>query len=189
MAVAARPDEERNLRMQKPMNDIQPEALIEKMTHDLKALIGERGLHDPVIAGVHTGGVWVAQRLHRMLEVREPLSTLDINFYRDDFSRIGLYPQVKPSAMHSEVSDRHVILVDDVLHTGRTVCAALNEILDYGRAASVVLAVLIDRGGREMPVGADVCGATVALEPGRQIKLRGPDPLSVEILPPGDGRK
>ena len=166
------------------MNDIQPEALIEQMARDLRALIAERGLDDPVIAGVHTGGVWVAERLHRLLGARERLSTLDINFYRDDFSRIGLYPRVRPSAIHTDLTDRHVILVDDVLHTGRTVCAALNELFDYGRAAAVVLAVLIDRGGREMPVCADVCGAAVTPEPGRQIKLRGPDPLRVEMLSP-----
>lgn len=166
------------------MNDIQPEALIEQMARDLRALTDGRGLDDPVIAGVHTGGVWVAERLHQLLGAREPLSTLDINFYRDDFSRIGLYPRVKPSAIRTDLTDRHVILVDDVLHTGRTVCAALNELLDYGRAAAVVLAVLIDRGGREMPVCADVCGAAVTLPPGRQIKLRGPDPLRIETLSP-----
>ncbi len=164
------------------MNEIQPETLIARMADELKALIRSRGLRDPIIIGVHTGGEWVAERLHRALDVGTPLGVLDINFYRDDFSRVGLNPRVRPSAITSDVNDRHVILVDDVLHTGRTVCAALNELADYGRAAAVVLAVLIDRGGREMPVCPDVCGATVALEANQQIKLRGRDPLSVEIL-------
>ena len=164
------------------MNEIQPQPLIARMAEDLKALIHARGLRDPIIIGVHTGGAWVAERLHRMLGVGTPLGMLDINFYRDDFSRVGLTPRVRPSAIATDINDKHVILVDDVLHTGRTVCAALNELADYGRAAAVVLAVLIDRGGREMPVCPDVCGTTVALAPNRQIKLRGGDPLAIEIL-------
>ena len=164
------------------MNEILPEPLIARMADELKALIRSRNLDDPIVVGVRTGGEWVAERLHRLLGVGAPLGVLDINFYRDDFSRIGLYPRVRPSALASDINDRHVILVDDVLHTGRTVCAALNELADYGRAATIVLAVLIDRGGREMPVCPDVCGAAVTLDRGRQIKLRGRDPLSVEIL-------
>ena len=164
------------------MNEIQPQALIARMAEDLKTLIDARGLRDPIIIGVHTGGAWIAERLHRILGADTPLGTLDINFYRDDFSRVGLHPRVRPSAIATDVTDKHVILVDDVLHTGRTVCAALNELADYGRAAAVVLAVLIDRGGREMPVCPDVCGTRVALGPNRQIKLRGGDPLAVEIL-------
>ena len=164
------------------MSEIRPESLIARMADELKTLIRSRDLRDPIIVGVRTGGEWVAERLHRLLGVGTPLGVLDINFYRDDFSRVGLYPRVRPSELATDVNDKHVILVDDVLHTGRTVCAALNELADYGRAAAVVLAVLIDRGGREMPVRPDVCGAVVTLERGQQIKLRGRDPLSVEIL-------
>lgn len=155
------------------------------MADDLEKLIAARGLRNPVVVGVHTGGEWIAARLHETLGVETPLSTLDINFYRDDFSRIGLHPRVRPSAIRSEINNNPVILVDDVLHTGRTICAALNELADYGRASSVVLAVLLDRNGREMPIHPDVRGASVALEADQQIKLRGPEPLSIEILKPG----
>lgn len=155
------------------------EALIDKMSTDLRSLIAERELDNPVMIGIHTGGVWIAQRLHRQLGIAEPLGTLDISFYRDDFSRIGMNPQVRPSRLPFAVDDRDIILVDDVLYTGRTVRAALNEIFDYGRPRQVVLAALIDRGGRELPIAADVVGARLALAPGEQIKLTGPEPLTL----------
>lgn len=155
------------------------EALIDKMSTDLRSLIAERELDNPVMIGIHTGGVWIAQRLHRQLSIAEPLGTLDISFYRDDFSRIGMNPQVRPSRLPFAVNDRDIILVDDVLYTGRTVRAALNEIFDYGRPRQVVLAALIDRGGRELPIAADVVGARLALAPGEQIKLTGPEPLTL----------
>ncbi len=86
-----------------------------------------------VIVGIHTGGVWVAERLHILLKCTQPLGTLDISFYRDDFSRIGLHPQVKPSNLPFDLEGRDILLVDDVLHSGRTVRAAMNELFDYGR--------------------------------------------------------
>ncbi len=108
--------------------------------------------------GIYTGGVWIAQRLHQLLRLECPLGTLDISFYRDDFTRVGMNPQVKPSLLPVSIEDRHVILVDDILNTGRTIRAALNELFDYGRPASILLAVLVDRGGRELPIQADVVG-------------------------------
>jgi pyrimidine operon attenuation protein/uracil phosphoribosyltransferase len=125
----------------------------------------------PFMVGIHTGGVWVAEELHRRLGLEEPLGTLDISFYRDDFTRIGLNPQVRASNLPVDVEGRHIILVDDVLHTGRTIRAALNEIFDYGRPASVTLAVLIERDGRELPIEASVAGAHMALEAREQVKL------------------
>lgn len=127
--------------------------------------------HDPLMVGIHTGGVWVAERLHAALGLSEPLGTLDISFYRDDFTRVGMHPQVKTSHLPVNIDGRHVIVVDDVLHTGRTIRAALNEIFDYGRPASVILAVLIDRDGRELPIQPDVRGKTMHLRPGQHIKL------------------
>src|SRR3990172_1289698 len=112
------------------------------------------GPRRPAIVGIHTGGVWVARRLHKLLDLEDPLGSLDISFYRDDFTRIGVNPQVKASNLPIDIENRHVILVDDVLHTGRTIRAALNEIFDYGRPASVTLAVLIERDGRELPIAA-----------------------------------
>lgn len=157
------------------------DTLIDRMAAALPALLHKRGMQRPVMIGVHTGGAWVAERLHQRLALDEPLGTLDISFYRDDFSRIGMNPKVKPSQLPFDVNDRHVILVDDVLYTGRTARAALNEIFDWGRPASVLLAVLIDRDGRELPIAADVAGQQLRLSPGEQIKLQGPTPLSMVL--------
>ncbi|MCK4703923.1 MAG: bifunctional pyr operon transcriptional regulator/uracil phosphoribosyltransferase PyrR, partial [Gammaproteobacteria bacterium] len=105
----------------------------------------------------------------------------DISFYRDDFSRIGMNPQVKPSNLPSQIEDRHIILVDDVLHTGRTIRAAMNEIFDYGRPASITLVCLIERSGREIPIQADVVGQRVHLNNNQHIKLTGPEPLEFVV--------
>jgi pyrimidine operon attenuation protein/uracil phosphoribosyltransferase len=126
---------------------------------------------DSALVGIHTGGVWVAERLRQHLGGGIPLGTLDISFYRDDFSQVGLHPQVKPSDIPFDVEGRHIILVDDVLYTGRTVRAAMNELFDYGRPASIVLAVLVDRSGRELPISAQVIGETLPLGPHQHIRL------------------
>ena len=126
---------------------------------------------ETVIVGIHTGGVWVAERLHAQLDIATPLGVLDISFYRDDFSRIGLHPQVKPSNLPFNLEDRPMILVDDVLFTGRTVRAAMNELFDYGRPASIRLAVLVDRGGHELPIRPDFAGAVVEVPPQQNVTL------------------
>ena len=124
-----------------------------------------------VLVGIHTGGVWVAERLHAALGLKAPLGRLDVSFYRDDFSRSGLHPQIKSSDIPFEVNDRPIIIVDDVLYTGRTIRAAMNEIFDYGRPARVDLAVLIDRGGRELPICPRWTAQTLQVEPGRNLQL------------------
>jgi pyrimidine operon attenuation protein / uracil phosphoribosyltransferase len=126
---------------------------------------------DTVIVGIHTGGVWVAERLHGLLGCKLPLGTLDISFYRDDFSRIGLHPQVKPSNLPFDLEGRDILLVDDVLHSGRTVRAAMNELFDYGRPASIRLAVLVDRGGHELPIRPDFSGLTLSVPDHQNINL------------------
>lgn len=159
-------------------------------TYDIPALIGQmadrlrqlvRIDERTVMAGIHTGGVWVARALHEKLGISEPLGVLDISFYRDDFTRIGMNPQVKPSSLPFSLDDRHIILVDDVLHTGRTIRAAMNELFDYGRPASITLAVLVERSGRELPIEANVVGLSMPLGPEEHVKLSGPDPLSLEV--------
>jgi len=155
--------------------------LIEAMAGELRAALAARRRERPLMVGIHTGGVWVAERLHAALALPEPLGTLNINFYRDDFTRIGLHPRVLPSQLPCGVDDRHVVLVDDVLQTGRTVRAALNEIFDYGRPASVTLAVLVERDGREIPVQADVRGRALTLAPEEYLRLAGPDPLELVV--------
>lgn len=160
------------------------EILIENMANALRAMLAQRALSAPAMVGIHTGGVWIAQRLHASLGLQLPLGSLDISFYRDDFTRIGMNPQVRPSNLPFNVDNLDIILVDDVLYTGRTVRAALNEIFDYGRPASVTLAVLVERSGRELPVEARIVGAPIELRPGEHIKLTGPDPLAL-VIPPG----
>ena len=119
--------------------------------------------------------------MHNNLAISEPLGTLDISFYRDDFTRIGLDPKVQPSKLPSSTQDRHIILIDDVIKSGRTIRAALNELFDYGRPASVSLVALIDLGCRELPISADIIGSNLNLAPDQHIKLIGPEPLSLEI--------
>lgn len=155
--------------------------LLDTLERDLRTLIRERGLEDPAMIGIHTGGAWVAAELHRRLALREPLGTLDIAFYRDDFSTRSLHPQVRPSSLPFAVENRSVILVDDVIYSGRTIRAAMNEIFDYGRPRSIVLVALVDRGQRELPIAADVTGCRVSLQPGEQIKLLGPEPLQLTV--------
>lgn len=167
------------------MNDTNSiDELLEGMAAELRDLITSRGLKHPAMVGIHTGGVWVAERLHRLLGLSQPLGTLDISFYRDDFTRKGLNPLVRPSHLPFNVDEQNILLVDDVLHTGRTVRAAMNEIFDYGRPASIHLVVLAERPGRELPIEPVVCGRHFELAPGQHIKLSGPDPLRLEVLSP-----
>lgn len=119
------------------------------------------GLPRPVglsLIGVHSGGVWIAERLQKDLGLSEPMGTLSSAFHRDDYGRRGLPADIKSTNLPFDVNGADILLVDDILFTGRTVRAALNEIFDYGRPSRVRLAVLIDRGGRELPVAADFCG-------------------------------
>lgn len=158
-----------------------PEELLTQLAQKLQALLIDKAIVNPLMVGIHTGGVWVATALHQQLKLSEPLATLDISFYRDDFSRIGMNPKVKPSNLPPDVDDRDIILVDDVLHTGRTIRAAMNELFDYGRPASITLVCLIDRSGRELPLQADVVGEHVELKKDEHIKLTGPQPMAFDI--------
>ena len=159
----------------------QIDAAIDDMARELSGLLASRGIDHPLMVGIHTGGVWVGERLHRLLALAEPLGKLDISFYRDDFTRIGINPVVKPSQLQEAIDGRHIVLVDDVLQTGRTIRAALNELFDYGRPASVILAVLAQRGGRELPIEPNVAGLRDRPSKDQHIKLRGPDPLVLII--------
>ncbi|MED5390003.1 MAG: bifunctional pyr operon transcriptional regulator/uracil phosphoribosyltransferase PyrR [Pseudomonadota bacterium] len=142
----------------------------------------------PLLVGIESGGAWVAQALNDKLPKPLPLGTLNPAFYRDDFDTRGLKRTVTPSKLPFEVEGQHILLVDDVLMTGRTIRAAMNELFDFGRPASISLAVLFDIGHRELPIRADICGETLALPPHQRVELRGPSPLIAEIrdLPSGD---
>jgi len=156
------------------------ETLIGRMADSLRHEMDSRGVDNPLMLGIHTGGAWVADRLHKLLHIEAPLGALDISFYRDDFTRIGMNPEVRPSNIPDSVENRHIILVDDVLQSGRTIRAALNEIFDYGRPASVMLAILVERNGRELPIEPTVCGMKVE-GLNNQVTLTGPDPLNLNI--------
>ena len=123
------------------------------------------------IIGIHTGGVWVAERLHAALGIKAPMGTLDVSFYRDDFEKIGLHRDVNTSDLPFDVEGRRLILVDDVLYTGRTIRAAMNVLFDYGRPANIQLAALVDRGGRELPVAADFLGGDISLAISQSVEL------------------
>lgn len=165
------------------MNSIGQDQVIgflDAMAQELQAVLSDAA--DTIyMVGVHTGGLWVAEQLHRRSGLRTPLGGLNISYYRDDFGARGLQPQSRPSRLPASLDDCGVILVDDVLYTGRTVRAALNELFDYGRPLWVKLAVLVDRGGRELPIAADVTGHHVALSTEDRIKLSGPEPLQLDI--------
>lgn len=157
------------------------ETLLTAMTSALQKRIATLPVA-PVMVGIHTGGAWLAQRLHQNLQLAQPLGLLDIAFYRDDFEGKGLQPSVQPSSLPFTVEDQHVILVDDVVMSGRTIRAALNELFDYGRPASVLLAALVDLPRRELPIQPDVTGIRMDLQPGQRVKLAGPAPLTLTLV-------
>lgn len=154
------------------------EGLLAELASKMRAEVGP----DTGIVGIHTGGVWVAQRLHALLGSRVPLGEIDIAFYRDDFEHRGLKPGVRPSALPFDVNGRDIVLVDDVLYTGRTVRAALNMLFDYGRPGRVRLAALVDRGGRQLPIAPDFVGGFVTVPSERaMLVLRHTDSGSLEL--------
>ena len=144
------------------------EALLNQLGESMRPQVNP----DTALIGIHTGGVWLAERLHRVLGLKQPLGTIDVSFYRDDYESRGLNARVKPSDIPFEVADADVILVDDVLYTGRTIRAAINELFDYGRPQRIRLAALVDRGGRELPIAAQFLGAEVKVADNEQIELQ-----------------
>lgn len=144
-----------------------PEALVRELAERMRGAIAA----DAALVGVYTGGAWVAERLHRALGLATPLGVLAVTLHRDDFGRIGLHRESRRSQIPFAVDNREVVLVDDVLHTGRTLRAALNELFDFGRPRAVRLAVLADRGGRELPVAADFTGARVEVADDEELVL------------------
>lgn len=137
--------------------------LIERMSREVGP--------DTGLIGIYTGGVWLAERIHAALGLKVPCGTLDVSFYRDDYEKIGLHRNVKRSDIPFDVDGRHLVLVDDVLYTGRTIRAAMNEMFDFGRPASIRLAALVDRGGRQLPIAAEFLGGTMTMPPGESIEL------------------
>jgi pyrimidine operon attenuation protein/uracil phosphoribosyltransferase len=148
------------------------EKICEELARELRPRIGPK----TAMIGLYTGGAWLEERLHAMLDIREPLGLMDIAFYRDDYHSQGLHHDPKRTRIPFDVSGRELLLVDDVLYTGRTVRAAMNELFDYGRPESIALVVLADRGGRQLPICAQHCGARLEVPAGMRLRLtRGAD--------------
>jgi pyrimidine operon attenuation protein/uracil phosphoribosyltransferase len=158
-----------------------PAELLPQMAAALTRHLNKRQISEPRFIGIRTGGVWVAQALLEALGREDALGILDVSFYRDDFTQNGLHPQVQPSELPFEIEGQHLVLIDDVLMSGRTIRAALNELFDYGRPASVTLVSLLDLDARELPIRPDVVGATLSLAADQRVKLTGPTPLTLEL--------
>jgi pyrimidine operon attenuation protein/uracil phosphoribosyltransferase len=136
-------------------------------------LVGVRGLLQPQMAlvGIWSGGAWLAERLQRDLGLPGEHGVISSTLHRDDFGSRGLAAGVDPTRLPFQVEGKPILLIDDVLHTGRTIRAVLNELFDFGRPASVILAVLVDRGGRELPIQAAYSAARIAMAGEQRLRL------------------
>jgi len=144
------------------------EKLCQELVRELKPRIGPK----TAMVGLYTGGVWLAERLHKDLGIKTPLGLMDIAFYRDDYAARGLKHDPKRTKIPFDVNGAELLLVDDVLYSGRTIRAAMNELFDYGRPQSIALVVLADRGGRQLPIAAQHVGAQVEVPPGKKLRLK-----------------
>ncbi len=147
------------------------EALYARMLQQVRAAVAAQA-SPPLLIGIYSGGAWLAQRLHADLGLDQPYGVVSSTFHRDDFATRGLHPSANRTALPVPIAERAVLLIDDVLHTGRTTRAAINELFDFGRPARIDLAVLVDRGGRELPICPQLTAATLAL----------PDHVSLALL-------
>jgi len=148
--------------------ELDAEALYAQLEAQVLAGLLEAG--DVAVVGIYSGGAWLADRLARRLGSTD-LGYVDVSFYRDDVAERGLSAEVKPSQIPFDVEGATILLVDDVLYTGRTTRAAINTLFDYGRPAKIMLAALVDRGDRELPVAADFVAHTVKLGAHEQLVL------------------
>ena len=141
-------------------------------------IVAAGGTDDLMLVGIRRRGVELAERLAAQVERRigHPVDrgTLDITLYRDDFAQIGTRPLIGTTEIPGDLTDRRVVIVDDVLYTGRTIRAALNEIADFGRPSRIELCVLVDRGGRELPIQADFVGVAHPVASGSHVEVRVP---------------
>ncbi|CAL62856.1 Bifunctional protein PyrR [Includes: Pyrimidine operon regulatory protein; Uracil phosphoribosyltransferase (UPRTase)] [Herminiimonas arsenicoxydans] len=159
-----------------PNPELDAEALYQQLAQQVKT--GLAKAENVAIVGIYSGGAWLAERLAAELQLTERLGFIDVSFYRDDFAEKGLRPDVKPTQIPFDVDGATILLVDDVLYTGRTTRAAINELFDYGRPARIMLAALADRGGRELPIAADFVAQTISI----------PDQQSLVLQRADDGR-
>jgi len=144
-----------------------PETLLSEITAKIQAHLQPKS----ALVGIHSGGVWLMNRILKSLKLDIPHGMLDAALYRDDYAQRGLKTEPKPSQIPFDVQDTHIILIDDIFYTGRTTRAAMNELFDYGRPASITLAVLINRGGAELPIQPNIVGAEILLRPDQSLQL------------------
>jgi len=144
----------------------------EKLCESLAAELRPKLTSKTAMIGLYTGGAWLAERLHGLLGLKEPLGLMDIAFYRDDYHAQGLHHDPKRTRIPFDVNGRELLLVDDVLYTGRTVRAAMDTLIEHGRPAAVRLAVLVDRGHRELPIRADHVGKNVPTSREETVRVR-----------------
>jgi pyrimidine operon attenuation protein/uracil phosphoribosyltransferase len=153
------------------------EKLCEQLAAELRPRIGPKS----AMVGLYTGGAWLAERLHKLLGMQGPLGLMDIAFYRDDYTARGLKHDPKRTKIPFDVNGAELLLVDDVLYSGRTVRAAMNELFDYGRPQSISLVVLADRGGRQLPICPQYCGARLDVPAGMRLRLKRGDDGRLEL--------
>lgn len=149
-----------------PPNDA--EALCQQLAQKMQPSVD---VAHTILVGIHTGGAWVATRLHALLELQTTPGVIDVSFYRDDYNQRGLHKGGGKSHLPFATEGAHLIIVDDVLYTGRTLRAAMNELFDYGRPDKIELAVLVDRGGRELPIAPTYCAQTITLPAAQMLAL------------------
>jgi pyrimidine operon attenuation protein/uracil phosphoribosyltransferase len=153
-----------------PNLELDAEALYRVLANQIKTALANAD--NVAIVGIYSGGAWLAERLAAEMQLKQRLGFIDVSFYRDDYAEKGLHAEVKPSQIPFEVDGANLVLVDDVLYTGRTTRAAINELFDYGRPARIMLAALVDRGGRELPIAADFVAEKVSLSAQQQLVLQ-----------------
>jgi len=144
--------------------------------------------HDAAFVGIYSGGAWLAERLARDLPGNHPLGFIDVSFYRDDYATMGLKGGTKRSELPFDVDGASIVLIDDVLYTGRSVRAAINELFDFGRPDRIELAVLVDRGGRELPIEPTYAGVRLAVARDLSIMLSRDDARGTLSLGVGPAR-
>lgn len=150
--------------------ELNAEQLYQILLRQIKDALPDTG--KLAIVGIYSGGAWLAERLALDLQLQERLGFIDVSFYRDDYAKKGLHAEVKPTHIGFDVDDADILLVDDVLYTGRTTRAAINELFDYGRPGKIMLASLVDRGGRELPIAADFVAETICLQDQQALVLQ-----------------
>ena len=159
--------------MTMPNPNFDAEALYKVLADRVKS--GLANAENVAIVGIYSGGAWLAERLAAEMQLKDRLGFIDVSFYRDDYAERGLHAEVKPTQIPFDVEGATILLVDDVLYTGRTTRAAINELFDYGRPAKIMLAALMDRGRRELPIAADFIAETLTLSDDQQIVLQRAD--------------